>query len=264
MGRKKKLPDQIEAGIEVFPSPDYVPLAQRIERIKVESNPERAMIMDLRIHTPSSLAHMKVEGVDTAPALVRIAKVKRLDIIAITDFHSGASIDSVVNAAAEANLKVIPGVTLRCSLPPCDDVTLIVLFPEHYSSLQVDQFLNNLGVPQDRRGDASYIITLPFKEVLSLIEVHGGSAIPTRLDRTPQQRQIIPRLVEDFGFKAFDLAHEESAEYFKQNWPKHKFRLFSFSNASVLAQVGSRIAKIKMDEPGFMGIKQAIERRKVN
>jgi hypothetical protein len=263
MGRKKKLPDQIEAGIEVFPSPDYVPLAARIERIKVEDNPDRAMIMDLRIHTPSSLAHMKVEGVDTAPALVRIAKVKRLDIIAITDFHSGSSIDAVVRAAAESNLKVIPGVTLRCSLPPCDDVTLIVLFPEQFASAQVDTFLNNLGVPQDRKGDATYIVTTPFKEVVSLIEVHGGIAIPTRLDRTPQQRQIIPRLVEEYGFKAFDLAHEESAEFFSQRWPKQKFRLFSFSNANVLAQVGSRIGKIRMDEPGFLGIKQAIERRKV-
>jgi hypothetical protein len=50
------------------------------------------------------------------------------------------------------------------------------------------------------------------------------------------------------------LAYPDSAQYFKKNWPKTKFNLFCFSNAHALAQVGSRMAKVKLAESGFAGI----------
>jgi hypothetical protein len=53
----------------------------------------------------------------------------------------------------------------------------------------------------------------------------------------------------------------DSAEYFKKNWPKVQFHLFTFSDANALAQIGSRTARVKLTAPGFQGIRQIAARQ---
>src|SRR5688572_10321035 len=90
-------------------------LSQQIEKI---TKPERSKprqksyVMDLRVHTPESLGYFGIDEIDTAPALVRLAKVKGLDVIAITDFFSADFIDRIMAAAKDSPLTVIPGVDL--------------------------------------------------------------------------------------------------------------------------------------------------------
>jgi hypothetical protein len=84
--------------------------------------------------------------------------------------------------------------------------------------------------------------------------------LPSRMDKTPNRMAIIPTLVEKYGFRAFDLAYMDTSKFFKTRWPKVKFHLFSFSDASALAQVGSRIARVKMSNPGFEGIRAIVSR----
>jgi hypothetical protein len=72
---------------------------------------------------------------------------------------------------------------------------------------------------------------------------------------------VIPELVENYGFRAFDLAYADSSAFFKKRWPKIKFQLFTFSDANALAQIGSRNAKVKMPTPGFEGLKDLISRQ---
>jgi hypothetical protein len=102
---------------------------------------------------------------------------------------------------------------------------------------------------------------MPFREILAEIENAGGMALPSRLDKTPHRQSAIPILVEEYGFRAFDLAYPDSARYFKKHWPKTKFNLFCFSNAHALAQVGSRMAKLKLTEGGFAGIRSVLSRQ---
>ncbi|NLF24306.1 MAG: hypothetical protein GX589_01435, partial [Deltaproteobacteria bacterium] len=100
------------------------------------------------------------------------------------------------------------------------------------------------------------IVDLAFEQVLAEIERLGGIALPSRMDKTPYRKAIIKKLVEEYGFRAFDLAYyPESIQYFKKNWPKLKFQLFNFSSATALAQVGNRHSRVKMQLPGFEGIK---------
>lgn len=227
------------------------PLVSQIER--VEAKPKKYSF-DLRIHTPASLGYMALPGIDTAPALVRLAQAKGLDMIALTDFYSGAFIDRVVAAAAGSGMTVIPGVTIRTVLDACDDVVLTCLFPEGSGTAGIERFLEVVGVPQAEFGKDSYILNRPFAETMKVIDAFNGIAIPSRLDKTPAQFNVVPRLVEEFGFRVFDLAYPESAHFFKRRWPKEKFSLFSFSNAQALAQIGSRYARVKLAEPGFAGI----------
>lgn len=256
---------------------ENIPLSEQVESIQVSDKvvPEKSLrqsiektkirkknyLLDLRIHSPASLGYLNIEGIDTAPALVRLAKVKGLDVIAVTDYYSSDFIDRVVSAAENTPLTVIPGLALRVVLGACDDVVLTCLFPEEHSTDSIREVLKKLNVPKSAAGNKKYLITMPFKEVLDVIENYGGVVLPSRMDKTPHRFSVIPALVEEYGFRAFDLAYADSVTFFKKKWPKIKFQLFSFSNAYALAQVGSRIARVKMPDPGFDGVKHLVSRR---
>lgn len=258
---KKKLTEMIETE-----STEQVALESEVEVETVAGGEVtstrrlKSYVVDLRVHSPASLGYLGIEGIDTAPALVRLARVKGLDMIAITDFHSAHFIDRIMSAARETSLKVIPGVVVRCRLAECDDVTISCLFPESFDSKKIESFLNALEIPASAFGSKDYLVTVPFEKILDLLAVYGGIALPSRMDKTPHRLSVIPLLVEKYGFRAFDLAYHDSVRFFKQRWPKIKFQLFSFSNANALAQVGSRIARLKMAESGFDGLRQIIER----
>jgi len=239
------------------PTESHKPLVEQIEKTKVKP---KSYVMDLRIHSPASLGYLGIEGIDTAPALVRLAKVKGLDVIAVTDFYSGDFIDRIMEASKNTSVTVIPGVVIRCCLGACDDVVLSCLFPEDFSTAKVQEFLFSLGIPSSAFGNRKYVVKNPLAEILSKVEQFGGVVIPSRMDKTPHRLAAIKALVEDFGFRTFDLAYSDSEQIFKAKWPKIKFNLFSFSSAYALAQVGSRIARVKMKDPGFVGVRQIASR----
>jgi len=234
-------------------------LQGRIEKARLR---RKSYVMDLRIHSPASLGYLGIEGLDTAPALIRLAKVKGLDVIAVTDYYSGQFVDRVIKAARNCSspVTVIPGVVIRCVVGPCDDVLLVCLFPESYTSSHIEQFLGALQVPTSAFGDRNYLIQTPLSEILKIVDQFQGIAVPSRMDKTPSRLAVIPTLVEEHGFRAFDLAYSDSVKYFKSRWPRIKFHLFSFSNANTLAQVGSRMSRVKMPCPGFAGLRQLVGR----
>jgi hypothetical protein len=235
-----------------------LPLKSQLEKSKGPR--AKSYVMDLRVHSPASLGYLGVEGLDSAPAIVRLAKVKGIDVIALTDFYSGAFIDRLVTAAKGSTLTIIPGVDLRCRLGSCDDVLLTCLFPENTNTARINEFLDAIAVPLNLRGNKEYTLPTPLSLILEKVEAFGGVVMPSRMDKTPLRLAAIPILVEEYGFRAFDLAYSDSGAFFKKRWPKVKFQLFAFSDANALAQIGSRIARIKMNNPGFTGIKEVIAR----
>jgi hypothetical protein len=239
------------------PVVDGTPLSQQIEKTRTRA---KSYTMDLRVHSPASLGYLGVEGLDSAPAIVRLAKVKGLDVIAITDFFSGDFVDRMVKAAKDSPLTVIPGVGVRCKVGSCDDVVLSCLFPESVTTNDINAFLDALHVPVSMRGKPNYLVTLPLDKILFALESFNGVAIPSRLDKTPHRMAVLSTLVEDYGFRAFDLAYADSAAMFKKRWPKLKFHLFTFSDANALAQIGSRNARVKLANPGFQGIREMVAR----
>lgn len=260
MGRKKKsLSESVESETVIFEMEDTSggTLTDKIEKTRTR---QKSYLMDLRIHSPASLGYLAIEGIDTAPALVRLAKVKGLDVIAVTDFYSGKYLDRIQSAARESSLTIIPGVVIRCSIPSCDDVVLSCLFPENYTTTSIEDFLRALQIPESAWGDKKHVVAMPFEQILATVERFNGVALPSRMDKTPHRMAALPALVEKYGFRAFDLAYPDSSRFFKTRWPKIKFHLFSFSNANALAQVGSRIAKVKMKDPGFAGIREIVAR----
>ncbi|RMD86620.1 MAG: hypothetical protein D6808_02920 [Candidatus Dadabacteria bacterium] len=224
------------------------------------SKRRKSYTVDLRVHTPASSGYFGIEGLDTAPAMISLAKVKGIDVIAVTDFYSGAYVDRLIEASQGSPITIIPGVDIRCSLNVCRDMVLTCLFQEDFGSAQINALLTRLGVPESAYGDRSYIVQREFDEIVNEVEKVGGRVIPSRMDKTPQRLSVLPLLVEKYGFRTFDLAYADSKEYFKKRWPRIKFNLFSFSNANSLAQLGSRTAKLMMHVEGFVGIKDLVAR----
>jgi hypothetical protein len=238
------------------------PLSSRIEKTRTSKGTN--YVLDLKVNSPASLGYLNIEGLDSAPAMVRLSKVKGIDVIAITDLYSGEFIDPLVTAAEGSKLTVIPGVSLRCKVGTCDDVIISCLFPESTKSADIAAFLRRLEVPADAKGSTQFIVSQSLDQVLHTLESFNGVAIPTRIDKTPHRLAVLGELVDTYGFRAFDLAYADSAELFKRRWPRTPFRLFSFSDAYALAQIGSRTVRVKLNNPGFEGIKEIVARQAVN
>lgn len=232
-------------------------LSSKIEKAR---GVKGSYVMDLKVNSPISLGYLNIDGLESAPAMVRLSRVKGLDVIAITDLYSGEFVDPLVAAAKGATLTVVPGVSLRCRVGRCNDVIISCLFPESTRSADIARFLRALQIPEQAKGDASYVVAQSLDQVLHTLETFQGVAIPTRIDKTPTRLEVLGELVETYGFRAFDLAYIDSNAIFKRRWPKMSFQFFSFSDAYALAQIGSRSAKVKLSSPGFEGIKQIVAR----
>ncbi len=261
MAKKQKLATKIEketiASVTESPARKCLSAEIAVERSTAR---QKSYVMDLRIHSPSSLGYLGIEGIDTAPALVRLARVKGIDVIAVTDFYSGHYINRIMAAAKGTEVTVIPGVMIRCAIDDCDDVVLSCLFPQTCTSERINEFLHALGVPASTFGKREYLVRLSMEKILDIVDLFEGIVLPSRMDKTPQRMKTIAALVERFGFRTFDLAYQDSNRFFKKGWPRIKFNLYSFSSANALAQVGSRIARVKLPQMSFEALKEVMKR----
>lgn len=245
-------------------------LARKVERsrggsaqfLAKQAKTGKRYAIDLRIHSPATAGYFSTGGVETGPAIVRLARVKGLDAIAVTDYYHAGALDAVQASASKTKLAVIPGFDICCAVGTCREVYLTALFAESTTSGDLFQVLEALQVPAEMYGRRDYCMELPLGEIIEIIESRGGALIPSRLDKTPYRQLALPALVEEYGFHAFDLVHPENTEFFKERWPAGGFTFFSFSNANALAQIGSRSANVRLKSCGFEGIKALVERRR--
>lgn len=225
----------------------------------------RRYFADLRVHTPGTLGYFANGGIDPGPALVRLASVKGLHMIGLADYYNASYIDEVRGSAASSGLVVLPGVIICCEVSGCREVFLLVLFPESAGSAEILALLNALEVPKSAYGRRDYCLTLDIDTVLKKIEQHGAIAIPSRVDKTPYRQLAIADLVEKYGLHAFDLAHPDSPELFRERWPSGGpsggFTFFSFSSANALGQIGNRVGRIAMPQPTFAGLREIVSRK---
>lgn len=220
----------------------------------------KKMTIDLRVHSPGTIGYFEGGGIEPGPALLRLAKVKGLDMLGITDFYDAGFIDKLpLPLDRGSDISILPGLDFRCALGACKEVYITALFPEHYRGTELRQVLADLAIPSGV--DKSYCVEAPFRTVIETIERHGGVVIPSRVDKTPYRQLSIPILVQEFGFHTFDLVHPENMELFKERWPAGQFTFVSFSNATALAQIGTRSTKVKLVSSGFEGLKELVARR---
>ncbi|MCC6932624.1 MAG: hypothetical protein IT292_05150 [Deltaproteobacteria bacterium] len=227
---------------------------------KVDKSAKR-YVVDLRIHTPATDSYLATGGIEPNQALVRLAKAKGVDLLAVTDLYSAASVDEVKQAGQDMKITILPGVEIVCEMASCSDIPFVCLFPEYYGREEIERVLRLLDVPGEAEGHSNYLLRRDLRDVLRIVEGQGGLMIPSHVDKTPIRQLAIPSLVEDYGFHLFDLVYEDNVSYFKENWPNGGFTFSSFSNANSLAQVGTRLAKLRLKDATFAALKDITKRR---
>ncbi len=219
-------------------------------------------LLDLRVHSPGTVGYFTNGGIEPGPALIRLSQVKGLHMIALTEYYDATYVDRVRAAVTpECGLIILPSVMLICEIAGCKEVPLLVIFPESATSENIFRLLDDLGVPKNCYGRKDYCLPLPFERILEAIETNGALAIPSRVDKTPYRQLAIPELVERYGMHAFDLAHPDSPDFFRDRWPGGGFTFFSFSSANALGQIGNRVGKVSLATLGFEGIREVVARR---
>lgn len=100
---------------------------------------------DLHMHSNSS------DGVLSSPELVKIAKEKNIDIIAITDHDTTAGIDLALEMGQKLGVKVIPGIELSTNFKG-ESIHILGYFRDHsYKSNNLLNFLNEMKEKRKNR-----------------------------------------------------------------------------------------------------------------
>lgn len=222
----------------------------------------KRFLLDLRVHSLGTVGYFANGGIDPGPALIRLAQVKGLHMIGLTEYYNAMYLDRVKEAIKpDSGLMILPSVMLCCEVAGCREVPILALFPDTATSESVYRFLEELGVPKNAYGRKDFCLPVPFERVLEIIDQHGAVAIPSRVDKTPYRQLAIPELVNRYGLHAFDLAHPDSPDLFRERWPGGGFTFFSFSSANALGQIGNRVGKVCLAQLGFDAIKEIVRRR---
>ncbi len=218
--------------------------------------------MDLRVHAPNTVGYFHAGGMPPGACLARLAAAKGVDLIGVADYYNAQYIDIVQQTLGKEDFRILPGMVVCCQLGSCQEVFLLTLFRDGTPASELYSLLDALDVPSAAYGNREYRLSKSLSETISIIEARGGVIIPSRCDKTPYRQMALPTLIDEFGFHTFDLAHPDSPEIFRGRWPNGEFTFVSFSSATALGQIGNRVAKVRLPEGGFEGIKQLVARRK--
>ena len=153
---------------------------------------------DLHIH--SALSPCADDDM-TPNNIAGMAAIKGLDIIAVTDHNSCGNVRSVMKAAQQYNIKVVPGMEIETE----EEVHVVCYFPDVLSAEEMQKIVraNMLGIKNNEKtfGNQFYMdendeitgieenllvsaTTLSFQEVFKTVQEIGGVAVPAHIDRT--------------------------------------------------------------------------------
>lgn len=128
---------------------------------------------DLHVHTPASYDWHG--GTVTADEIINTAKSCELEIIAVTDHHSVAWIDSVRKAAENHNITVLPGIELRTDKGN-KGIHIIGVFSESTEAkVMYDKVLAPLGFSEaDIKSKGDDQVYCDFEDACKLMKEMGG------------------------------------------------------------------------------------------
>lgn len=176
---------------------------------------------DLHIH--SCLSPCSDEDM-TPNNIVNMARLKGLDIIAVSDHNSLGNLRAVMDAGKRAGVMIVPAMEL-CTL---EEVHLLCFFPTVDAGVYFEQKVyENTHVPDNRPeifgtqwlmdandryiGEAKKLLLTPSKldieSSLRLMESLGSVAVPAHVDR--EAYSIITTLgtiPKEYGFKVIELS----------------------------------------------------------
>jgi len=230
---------------------------------------------DLHVHTVlSPCAEIEM----LPPLIVSEAKIRGIDLIAITDHNASANISAVQKAALGSGITVLPGMELQTK----EEVHVICLFDTIEQIVQfqniVDQklppiknrpeFFGEQLVVDDKgdfvRKEERLLITstdLSINEAYSLVGEIGGIFIPAHVNRKANGLlEILGFVPDDIPILALEISRHISPKDVKIFYPQiNSFEIIQNGDVHRLSEfIGTTIFEI--ENPSISEIKLAIRK----
>ena len=193
-----------------------------------------------------------------------MAKLKGLDVIALTDHNTGGNLRACAEAARRNGLLFVPGMEL-CSR---EEVHLLAYFPDVDSAARMDAALRPL-LPQARNrpdffgrqllmdsrdqvlGEEEALLIGALQADLSslthLVRSHGGAAVPAHIHRGYGLIQVLGFLPEEPRFHAVEVSPGQPV-------PEGRLPLYS-SDAHQLGMIQERVHALAVpDVPALIAL----------
>ncbi|MFA6309313.1 MAG: PHP domain-containing protein [Clostridia bacterium] len=219
--------------------------------------------VDLHIHTALS----PCSDIEMTPNnIINMAKLKGLDIIAITDHNSAQNCHAVIECSKDSDVLVVPGMEIETK----EEIHVVCLFPECKAAIEMQNFItpylpnlkniieifgeqllfdenDNVVNKEDRMLITA--VNLSINEVFKKVRELGGAAIPAHVDRNSYS--IISNLgmiPNDLNVRYLELSKSCAAEDFLSDNPiLKKYKIIKSSDAHYLGDI--------LEKEGFIDIK---------
>lgn len=203
----------------------------------------------------------------TPANIIGMAKLKELQVIAITDHNSCRNCGPAMELGDEAGILVIPGMELTTE----EEVHVVCLFATLSDALSFDKYVyerlqkidnhptifgNQLVVDKGEQllEVEPYLLinatTIPFSEVYELMKQYHGIMIPAHIDKNSNSLLYnLGFIPEDSKFTCVEMKNAEmKSTLLKENPYLNECRIISNSDAHSLWVLNESVNRIRVNE----------------
>ncbi len=220
--------------------------------------------IDLHIHTSASRCfksqNLSLQKINQQ--IIKEARQKRLDLIAITDHYSLKNVKNIQMIAVTEGITVLPGIefSIKTHLP--EKVSLLAIFDEKADLVDIEnEVLLKLGISPENFGNGTLLINKPIADILKLINKFNGLIISSHQDKNESRMSLIPTLIGQ-GITLFDLRHPEKKDDFMENFAKHNIIPLTFSDAHKISDIGKYFMELPIPITSFNNLKKYLRNLK--
>ena len=236
----------------------------------------KSLYYDLHIHSCLSPC-----GDDemTPANLVGMAKVKGLDVIALTDHNSCRNCPAALYHGENYGIIVIPGMEL-CT---AEEVHVVCLFPDLEAALAFDEYVYERLIPIKNKehifGSQKIIneedlqvgtmenllinaTEISFDDSFSLVKSFGGVAFPAHIDK-PSSSLLsnLGFIPPDSSFKSAEIKNMAELHHLQQNHPYLlNCNILSNSDAHYLEDIHDPFHQIQVESVSAKGVLKSLEK----
>jgi PHP family Zn ribbon phosphoesterase len=191
--------------------------------------------------------------------IVNMAKIKGLDVIAVTDHNTCKNCEAVIKVGKKEGILVIPALELQTS----EDIHILCYFPSLEKAKEfeekelskmslvknneaifgkqiiMDENDNEIGSMESLLINSSGI---SIDKIYETVKKYNGAALPAHIDKPSfSVLEVLGEISEDF--KCVEIANSKNAQSYKA-----KFRILTNSDAHYLWDIAEKESLINLNE----------------
>lgn len=211
--------------------------------------------------------------------IVNMARLKGLDVIAVTDHNSCKNVKAIMQCAENANIMVIPGMEVES----IEEVHLVALFSDIDSATKFDNIVserlpyikNNPDIfgkqvlYDENDNITGYIekllitaTNMPIDEIVDRVEKLGGVVFPSHIDK--DSYSIISNLgflPDDIKFGAVEIKNVDNTEKMVETHKLHNHIILHNSDAHFLWDISEREHFLQVDDKNVKSVIKTLRKR---